>query len=49
MFIPIWMIHIIVTLIFIGGLIWAIKDAWEAIYKIPFVIILYLIYWLIMK
>jgi hypothetical protein len=53
MFIPIWAIHVIVTLIFVGGLCWACNPSGDYdfgfLFKIPFVIICYLAYWLIMK
>jgi hypothetical protein len=54
MFIPIWLIHVIATLVFIGFLLgWAFRGEGQydftPILKIPVCLIGYLVYWLIMK
>jgi hypothetical protein len=54
MFIPIWLIHTIVTIVFILVLLfWGLRtdSDWDFgfVLKVPLCIIVYLIYWLIMK
>lgn len=51
MYIPVWVIHVVSGLAFLGGLLWATKEEraydFSGLFKVPFVCLLYAIYWIV--
>lgn len=48
---PGWLLHLVVTLIFVVGLVWALSPHgdydFSGLFKLPLVVCLYLSYWVV--